>query len=389
MFTITVDFIQNIDEAKHLSFKLVNDLDKLIGRLVSIGRSYIKYGEDKNNRCVVVEYEDELRVIAEEKFRALQSENWLKLCVGVFAMTKFTSIDLTNVDTSEIEDMSYMFFRCSAHTINMQGMDTSNAKIMNFMFAECQNIEYLDIGGFNTPKLESMISMFKEFRCKTVLRLSGIDTSHVTNMGGLFDSVNVPILDISNINTSKVNSMFCMFSESQIGNLNSQLVYLDTHNVLDMTYMFKGVNCKVIDVGMFDTGKLADCSGMFFGCSAVIKGISNLKNNAIGYMTCMFANFKNLNIKLIDISKFVGDALLDDTIFKDAVIDILDISNSDIKDLRKLRGILGNSYVVKIVANDVDMRGLLEEENVFNYILATEFISNNKQLINLWNTRLV
>ena len=56
--------------------------------------------------------------------------------------------------------MSYMFYRCSSLTeIDISGFDTSNVTSMIGMFYYCSNLTNLDLSGFDTRKVKSSIQM--------------------------------------------------------------------------------------------------------------------------------------------------------------------------------------------------------------------------------------
>ena len=67
-------------------------------------------------------------------------------------------LDLSNFDTSNVEDMSYMFAGCSKlkEIKGITNFNTSKVKNMAGMFSECKSLEYLDLSKFNTFKVKNM-----------------------------------------------------------------------------------------------------------------------------------------------------------------------------------------------------------------------------------------
>ena len=54
---------------------------------------------------------------------------------------KLTSLDLSNFDTSNVRDMSWMLTGCENITsIDLSSFDTSKVKDMHFMFYNCYNL---------------------------------------------------------------------------------------------------------------------------------------------------------------------------------------------------------------------------------------------------------
>ncbi len=100
----------------------------------------------------------------------------------------------------------------SAKTMDLSGLDTSNVESMFGMFYYCKSLTSLDVSGFNTSKVTNMFRMFSYLPSLTSLDLSNFDTSKVTNMSAMFmDSSALKTLDISSFDTSNVEYMNNMF----------------------------------------------------------------------------------------------------------------------------------------------------------------------------------
>lgn len=87
----------------------------------------------------------------------------------LFAETTFRQIDLRNVDTSKVTNMSEMFKWCTAERLNISTMDTSNVINMYGMFY-ASKVKELDLSGFNTDKVKSMKDMFS--LCTTEIKVA-------------------------------------------------------------------------------------------------------------------------------------------------------------------------------------------------------------------------
>ena len=73
-----------------------------------------------------------------------------------------TSIDLTNVDTSRVTDMTGMFdYYQSLTNLDLSNFNTSNVINMYGMFSECKSLTSLDLSSFNTFKVTNMAYMFE------------------------------------------------------------------------------------------------------------------------------------------------------------------------------------------------------------------------------------
>ena len=146
-----------------------------------------------------------------------------------------------NFDTSEVMDMSYMFFGCSAlEELDVRSFDTSHVTSMNYMFANCSRLSRLKVSGFDTSRVTRMSGMFSGCSRLTKLNVSNFDTSQVTDMSFMFyNCSNLSRLDIEGFDTSRVKKM---------------------------RSMFYGCNA-VLNVSGFDTSKVTDVSPMFSNCA--------------------------------------------------------------------------------------------------------------------------
>ena len=123
------------------------------------------------------------------------------------------TIDVTNLDTSQITDMNSMFIGCMGLTsLDLSNFDTSKVTNMQAMFAICSSLISLDLSNFDTSKVTNMQAMFASCSSLTSLDLSNFDTSKVTDMRSMFNGCGgLTSLDVSNFNTSQVTTMDGMF----------------------------------------------------------------------------------------------------------------------------------------------------------------------------------
>ncbi len=61
---------------------------------------------------------------------------------------------------------------------------------MSDMFYECSSLTSLDLSNFNTNNVEDMKYMFYNCSSLTSLNLSNFNTNNVTNMEGMFSGLN-------------------------------------------------------------------------------------------------------------------------------------------------------------------------------------------------------
>lgn len=78
---------------------------------------------------------------------------------SMFERSQATSLDLSNFNTSKVTNMYYMFSSSQATSLDLSGFDTTNAKNMYQMFSSSQAIS-IDLSGFDTSNVTDMDSMF-------------------------------------------------------------------------------------------------------------------------------------------------------------------------------------------------------------------------------------
>ena len=165
------------------------------------------------------------------------------------------------------------FYRCENLTKieDIENLNTQNVTDMSWMFYRCDGLTSLDVSHFNTQKVEDMSEMFSVCSGLKSLNVSHFDTQNVKDMNSMFYSCErLTSLDVSNFNTQNVTDMRYMFSWCE--GLNSlDLSKFDTQNVEYMNYMFWSSSAlKTIYVSdKFVTTKVSYGTDMFSGCTSL------------------------------------------------------------------------------------------------------------------------
>ena len=95
-------------------------------------------------------------------------------------------IGLENLNTSMVEDMSYMFSGSHFDTLDLSGLDTRNVKDMSHMFEDCYDLKSLNLNGFNTANVTNMAGMFDFCEKLESLDISSFNTVNVVYMDEMF-----------------------------------------------------------------------------------------------------------------------------------------------------------------------------------------------------------
>ena len=209
-------------------------------------------------------------------------------------------IDLSNVNTSQMTDMSYFFCYCTGlEELNISSFDTSNTTSMGFMFYHCHSLKSLDLANFDTSKVTSVPYMFTECQSLESINLSSFDTSKFDALSAWFDGCKkLTVIDMSNFSTPLVEYTQQMF-----------------RNCTSLKTVFVGSG--------WTTEKVSTDKDMFTNTTAIVGGAdtvwdsSNPVNKTYakvdggtdnpGYLTGKYTvTWKNDNDTILETGKFVN-----------------------------------------------------------------------------------
>ena len=272
-------------------------------------------------------------------------------------------INLDEFDTSNVEDMGYMFstpYENNSTTaidpIDFSRFDTRNLKIMPGMFAG-SHLPSIDIRNFNTSNVTNMEHLFNGLKKVTDLDLSGLDVKRVNNIGSLFArNPGLISLNLSNWQLDSVHDMSYMFTQLyDLKTLN--LTGFTTKNVVDMNHMFNECqHLTTLDLSSFDTRNVTDMNNMF-------RDDFPLKNlNLSSFNTSNVTNMKEMfrhdsTIYPLDVSTFDTRKVTNmDGMFYGTLMNpentTLDISNFDTRSLTSALGMFNYTKAKTIYASD-------------------------------------
>ena len=158
---------------------------------------------------------------------------------------------------------------------------------------------------FNTYAPTSLNSFFKDLKSlKTITDLEYLNTANVTDMSSMFHSCRyLTELDLSNFNTEKVTDMSSMFEDC--GKLTKlDISKFNTANVKNMRSMFEGCGILTeLDLSNFNTENVTDMSHMFSKCAVLASlDLSKFNTTNVTSMSHMFSGCTKL--ASLDFSKF-------------------------------------------------------------------------------------
>lgn len=179
-----------------------------------------------------------------------------------------TSLDITRIDTSSINDMTRMFYYCqSLGSIDLSKFDTSNCTDFSYMFEGCHSLGSLDLSNFNTAKVQSMHGMIEACNSLGSLDLSNFNTGNCTDFSWMFyHCVSLGSLYLSSFDTSNSTNFRAMFGYCEsLGSLD--LSSFNTSKCTNFSAMFLACSSLgSLDLSNFDISKATSFNDMFYGC---------------------------------------------------------------------------------------------------------------------------
>lgn len=150
-------------------------------------------------------------------------------------------IDLTNLDTSGMTDMTGMFLSCYNLRTIVGALDTSSAKDMDNIFSGCRSLESVDLRLFDTSKVEDFDGMFYECKSLKKLDLSGFDTSKGKNFQQMLAYCeSLEELDLSSLDMRHIGPYMMNGLAMREGSANEFLI-----NALSLKKVKLSANCDL------------------------------------------------------------------------------------------------------------------------------------------------
>ena len=156
---------------------------------------------------IKVETREQLQLIIEERYNNNKS-----------------FVDLTNLDISELDDLSYIFYGLNMEVVDISGWDTSNVITMACMFNRCKKLKkIIGIENLDVSKLEDANSMF--YMCENLVEL-----------------------DLTNWNPKLLQKTRYMFDDCSNLKIIKNIENWQLPNIKDVSYMF--YYCAKLDVDL-------------------------------------------------------------------------------------------------------------------------------------------
>ena len=295
---------------------------------------------------------------------------------NMFQRSNFTAIDVRSFNTKNVKYMGCMFCGViKAKNIDLRGWDVSSLLGSHLMFASTQ-IEHINLAGWNSHVLQDTSRMFEGTVALQSLDITGIDTSKVKNMFGMFYLSALPNLDLTQLNTNSVTNMNSMFKQmSRISSLN--FASFDTSNVTDFGEMFRGIviGSRTLDVRSFNTSKVTAMYMMFDGTNLIGNlDLSSFDTSHVGDMSNMFSNsvfLNSVNLSSFDTSSVVN---MQGMFYRTLGMPVINIANFNTVNVQNMQDLFRETGAVTIKASALfNTNGVLDSSRMFmdaNYLVG-------------------
>ena len=221
-------------------------------------------------------------------------------------------------DISHYADRAFLYNLKTSTTIDDYVADyESSNKTMTFKSIKSDNLGALNLNRIamvnNDQTVSNMCSLLniEKSAIKNIVFDKSINTYTPTSLNSFFGDLDElqTITDLKYLNTANVTDMSYMFYSCQ--ELSSlDLTNFNTANVTDMGNMFEGCSALTsLDLTNFNTANVENMSSMFYDCSALKSlDLTNFNTANVTYMSNMFYNCQNLS--KLDVSNFNTEKLL-------------------------------------------------------------------------------
>ena len=180
-----------------------------------------------------------------------------------------------------------------------------------------------------------------------------IDNIPIVNMTNTYSYSKAKSIDLSNINTSRVNAMSSLFRSAEAESIN--IIDLDTSNIGSTFFMFNGIKAKSLDLSSMDTSKVRYMSGMFMYSAPTTLDVSSFNTKNVSDMQSMFSESQAIEIKGLE--NFDTLSLTSTyQMFHSCNAKTLDLSSFDTSKVTNMNNMFANSHAeIVYTRNDEEL----------------------------------
>ena len=235
-----------------------------------------------------------------------------------YQMSDLQSIEgINNLNTSEVTDMTYMFYQCSSLTsLDLSSFNTSRVTSMTFMFYGCSNLQTIYAGdGWSTTAVRDDIWMFKDCTCLMGGMGTTYDANHTDKVyaridggpsnPGYFTATGTPVSYAYACYTPSNTTLTFYYDNQRFSR--TGMTYTLNVGENDPGWVKDSINAnvtKVVFTSSFADALPTTTYRWFYQMSDLqsIEGINNLNTSEVTDMTYMFYQCSSLTS--LDLSSF-------------------------------------------------------------------------------------
>ncbi|MCT4377775.1 BspA family leucine-rich repeat surface protein [Leuconostoc falkenbergense] len=303
-------------------------------------------------------------------------------------LSNLTNFDATNLDTSDVINMSAMFNRTTVTSLDLHEWNVTKVTDFSDMFQNSNSLTTLDLSDWGKNRTASSVNMYQMFfyaRALTNLNITDFKTDNVTNIRSLFEGSGVESLDLSNWNVDQVTNMSNVFLDASalttlnlsnwgenrtalsvnMGSLlggtssltNLTLDNFKTKNVTNMQNMFYGSGVTSLDLHEWNVDKVTSFTTMFSDATSLASlDLSNWGSNRTASSVAMNSMFNNTSaLSNITLTNFKTTNVTNmQSMFNGSGITSIDMSGWDLSKTTNVKNMfLGTTKLWKITLDAV------------------------------------
>ena len=181
------------------------------------------------------------------------------------------------VGGEDLVDLSYAFYGLQVYnSLDFSEMDTSNVTSMKYMFREVLSFGIKLGGKFNTSKVTDMTGMFMQADITGDINFDELDTHNVTEMKYMFAGATAGVIS-GTVDMRNITSIRCMFADSDLKECAIKMI--NTTKLRSTEGMFEFTKTKHIVMDKWNMNRIENMKRMFMGCAI---GVMSIRGTEFG-----------------------------------------------------------------------------------------------------------
>ena len=192
-----------------------------------------------------------------------------------------------------------MFSSCkNLKSINLEYFNTTNVDDMSYMFLDCKSLTSIDLSVITTYNVKSFSHMLSGCESLTSINFN-IDASKASDLSFLFyGSTNLEFINMSDFRTTTdLNMKYILCNSCSLKSIDFGY---NNYEVNAIAYAFHGCsNLTDIDFTNFDVRDVTDMRSLFYGCKALTSlNLRTFRTTKCLLFNDMFAECNEMNVSI-------------------------------------------------------------------------------------------